>query len=648
MIKKISVIIVAIVLMVVPSVFGADYYISQYNIDAEILENGDMAVTENIKYNFSEDMNGLYATILYNYSFSGQKDDMGTSSKRYQASNITDIKVYTSDYSFDNMKEAKHRSEGMLKNGMDGYYSSEFSSGEEKSLLLKVYLPVESGDDKYVRYEYVIKDVVVNYEDYSEIYWNFIGGDSECSMDNVTITLTFPDETKIEAYGHSFGNVDSFSNDGKKVTYKLSHLSSNTAADIRAVFPNTIMDKDAIKKQVDGIYDFDTLYEIEKTLAKNIENNKKYNAIFAILCVLTVIVGIVVISKNSKQRKGIITNYKKAEIFTDTLDEDSLITYSKILDANASSLMGNVINATILDLTYKKVLKMDARKEISGHKDKYKYMININKNAKFDTLTEYEKIVLNYIFLEKCSDEIFDLDEYTEFELNDKFKKLGTKTTLASKIRNKITSIDAKEKKKIYNNAPSKKYKLALISALILLILFIANVFAFSPVGITDGYMEKIIPIIYIMAIYVFVSLIATAIMGIELKDEYIERKNRLMGLKRYLKEYSLLKERYPIEIALWDKYMVFACLFGIADKVAKEFKEELITRGLSEDEINETYAYIYIGNHINTFNSSVMAATYAGSSSGSSSSGGFHGGGGGGRWWWWQRRLLKYKSFMI
>ena len=59
----------------------------------------------------------------------------------------------------------------------------------------------------------------------------------------------------------------------------------------------------------------------------------------------------------------------------------------------------------------------------------------------------------------------------------------------------------------------------------------------------------------------------------------------------------------------------------------------------LSEEDINTNYSYMYMASHSSTFNSTISAATYAGSS-GSSSSGGFSGGGGGGR-----RRSLIFQN---
>lgn len=42
---------------------------------------------------------------------------------------------------------------------------------------------------------------------------------------------------------------------------------------------------------------------------------------------------------------------------------------------------------------------------------------------------------------------------------------------------------------------------------------------------------------------------------------------------RNYLNDFSLINERQAREVALWDDYLTFASLFGIADKVENEFK---------------------------------------------------------------------------
>lgn len=52
-----------------------------------------------------------------------------------------------------------------------------------------------------------------------------------------------------------------------------------------------------------------------------------------------------------------------------------------------------------------------------------------------------------------------------------------------------------------------------------------------------------------------------------------IEEVRHLFGLKKFLKEFSLLDERHVSEVSLWKDYMIYATLFGIADQVIKDMK---------------------------------------------------------------------------
>ena len=42
-------------------------------------------------------------------------------------------------------------------------------------------------------------------------------------------------------------------------------------------------------------------------------------------------------------------------------------------------------------------------------------------------------------------------------------------------------------------------------------------------------------------------------------------------GLKRWLEDFTLLDERPPTDVKVWGEFMVYATVFGIADKVQKE-----------------------------------------------------------------------------
>jgi hypothetical protein len=71
-------------------------------------------------------------------------------------------------------------------------------------------------------------------------------------------------------------------------------------------------------------------------------------------------------------------------------------------------------------------------------------------------------------------------------------------------------------------------------------------------------------------------SLASRSIWGTSLQysDSGKVEAKKLYGFRRFLQEFTLIKERSTPEVSLWQDYMVFGALFGIADKVGKELQE--------------------------------------------------------------------------
>ena len=115
--------------------------------------------------------------------------------------------------------------------------------------------------------------------------------------------------------------------------------------------------------------------------------------------------------------------------------------------------------------------------------------------------------------------------------------------------------------------------------------------------------------------------------------DSLMEEAKELAGLKKFLEEFTLIKEREPIEVNLFEDYLIFAQILGIAKKVASQFKKLY-------PEIIESYNYdfddIFLIYAIS--NSGISSANTARSRAESYSSGGGGFSSGGGRRWlfWW------------
>lgn len=128
-------------------------------------------------------------------------------------------------------------------------------------------------------------------------------------------------------------------------------------------------------------------------------------------------------------------------------------------------------------------------------------------------------------------------------------------------------------------------------------------------------------------------------VMKVFKKKKYIvnaslmEEAKQLAGLKNFLEEFTLIKEREPIEVNLFEDYLIFAQILGIAKKVASQFKKLY-------PEIIENYNYDFDDVFLlyTISNSGISSANTARSRAESYSSGGGGFSSGGGRWWlfWW------------
>ncbi len=123
-----------------------------------------------------------------------------------------------------------------------------------------------------------------------------------------------------------------------------------------------------------------------------------------------------------------------------------------------------------------------------------------------------------------------------------------------------------------------------------------------------------------------------------QLTQKGIDEAEMWKGLKHYMEDFSMLDKREVPEITLWEKYLVYATAFGIADKVLKQLKTvypnlESMTSGNTYTCMNLMINTNFTSSFSNSISSAMSSAyTSATASSGSGGGGGFSGGGGGGR----------------
>ena len=113
------------------------------------------------------------------------------------------------------------------------------------------------------------------------------------------------------------------------------------------------------------------------------------------------------------------------------------------------------------------------------------------------------------------------------------------------------------------------------------------------------------------------------------MSEKIFDDSVKLYGLKLFLQEFSRIDTREVMEVNLWDEYLMFAYLFGIADKVAKQLKN-MYPEIWTQQEYIDYDTIIYV-NNIATRTVSAATSARDAAKNYSSGGGGFSSGGGGG-----------------
>lgn len=502
---------------------------------------------------------------------------------------------------------------------------------------------------------YKIIDAVKNYNDCSEFYWQFISTDSAIPADVVEGTIKLPssvsniEDLRVWAHGPLHGDIEKIS--ANTVKFKINDLASKTMLEARVVTPTNIFSKNLNKSNTNKLNSIltqeqkwaDEANAERERIAKQIETRTRIViAVFIITNILGLVLTIVIIKKIIKYHKElkntpIVKPEQEYDYFRDIPDETEtpagvgLLYYFKSSGLQVN--MPKIISATMLDLCMKKYIEFEP---VENKKNQIKVIL---KKDEIGDLTSDEKIVYELLKkVPKKEEKSFTMKEFEKYARNH-----------SSSILNTFSKIEDVAKG---NEENKENYSKDLIKQ--------ANKWSIKGVG----YIALFVVSIFIMWILTLPALVAS-IYCFKISSRYnrltekgINEKAKWVGLKKYMEEFSMIDEKTVPELILWEKYLVYATVFGIADKVLKQLK--VVYPQITDTEYMNSHGYTYMNlmyshNFSNSFVSSLntsLTTSYHSAtnySSGSGGGGGFsHGGGfggGGGRNGWKIKSCFRQKK---
>ena len=608
-------ILILIVLGTVKSNAGS-LYLKELDFKAQIKNDGSMDVTETWNINIGN-TNTLYKSFK-------------TDKNKYSSITNVTVKEITNDQEIEFSKSdewAYHVQKGYYygTKNKDGDFEIGWGVGLDNSRAYKKY-----------QIAYTVKDVITKYNDYAELYWQFVGKDFEINAKEITGTIYLPsnvsNKEEIRVWGHTAGlNGTIYATDTNRIEFQINNFINGKYVEVRTLFPTNLIGNSRKIKNTD-ILDKAIKEETKWANKANATRDaqKVMNEIFPILLKLliftiNIILIIVYFRKTIKYKKYLKTLSKfkpttELKYYRDLPDENSTpgeaiktLKLNKITETN----FGKVFSATILDLTLKKYL--DIRQE-KNNKEKDIIKIYILKQDS-NNLKPSEEMILSFVVdatKGENSITLKDLEKYIKNNSN----KIQNLINMADGIINSELINDEIVDKEMYEKYDKTRAKqIGYITTIL--------VGCFMPVIIV----HFIIPIIIFLINAIMCGKIAKRLniltqKGVDLQEQW-------KGLKKYMEDFSMLDKREVPELIVWEKYLVYATAFGIADKVIKQLK--IVYPNFDEITTMNMATYTYMNVMINTdfnksFSSAISSSISSTYSSGSGGGGGFSGGGGFGR----------------
>lgn len=614
--KKIMVLFIS--LFVFPLVaLGADYDIKHFYIDAELKENGDMDVAELIVLKGS--FNGYERDLFYNSGYGN-----------YKASNLTNLSIeakYVDEVSFDTFKEDfdLFNQVDYAQNGEKGKY---ILTNMTNGLRVRMYYSTSNKSTAFL-IKYTLEDVGISHGDCVEYYWNFIG-DFEDEINDLQIRVSFPESVSKEDFhwwfhGALTGNSDMDSNSSVLGSVKKVEMLEDIS--FRVLLPKSMFENNSFSK-VDSSNVKESIIASEDEIVANdlatIKRNKAIFYTFEYLCIgyyiALVVLWIYVYKKYDKERKPKFVGEYNREF----IDDYNVEVIDYLMKQQITS---NAMSASIMNLIYKKNIEAE---KLVEEKNGYKFTL---KNR--DNLNETENYLVDFLFTTVGSDNTFTTKQ---------LKKYASSTHTCDKFMSSYTKwqkkvIEDGKKEAFYDNLGGR-FGYGLIMLLIAFIIYFFGTYVFL--------VENILLHTLIISAIIFIIYIAC----IKRKSEKgIEHYARWKAFKKFLEDFGTFDTKELPEIILWERYLVYATIFGLADKVEKAMNVKIKELEISDSSYyGNTYVYVHdlgissvINNAVNSAyrgaqntisreSANASGGSFGGHGGGFSSGGGFGGGGGGGR----------------
>ncbi|MDY9924173.1 DUF2207 domain-containing protein [Methanobacterium sp.] len=561
--KKNHIILIAtlsiILLLCTGYAFAEDrsYSIPSLDMDLFLQNDGSIHVKETIHYSFSGTYNGVYRDLPLK---NGQI--------------LQNVKVST-----------------------QGAYSSQEIIDQGTNQRIKIYLYSDaakttsiSSKDLDVTLEYDLLHVLRFYNDIAELQYKLVGEGWEVPIDQLNAKIHVPSSDGVKYWLNPPYYAKNSSWQGNTLEVTSGNIPSGDYFEVRMVLPKsqfsanptngTIINQDALSQ----------IEQIQNDYQNQLNFKSTLYSILAILMILAIFVPVIIYFRYGREPK---IDYQ-AEYERDIPTDDPPALVNAICGPGFSKKIGEPdmdgFKATIMDLIDRKYLLMEKEppsKEGYGIDDSMFLKVNPGKDK--SSLKGFELDILN--FLEEFEEDgLISLDQISA-DLSDRETAKAFRDTYNNwkdDLKDKFLSDD--QLNKIFIKKGDTYLKIFGVAGIIVAaIVFFITITDSLPAA---GYALLASIVLGVVSI---ISLILPQKIAGQWTTYGEEYDAKWHNFKKYIQDFSLIKEYPPESVTIWNKYLVYATALGAADAVRKAMELYVPSDQLEGSDI---YMFHYYGGY--------------------------------------------------
>ncbi|MFA0821523.1 MAG: DUF2207 domain-containing protein [Methanomethylovorans sp.] len=569
-------IVAFILLLLLPMASARDYSLESADVNVTVSSEGIVHVQESLTYHFDGTFSEVYRQV---YPPPGG--------------------------SIENMQ-------GHLDGFSSDFYVTEVYGGYE--LVCKLPSPTPEQVTFVTSYDYYGGLKV--YNDVSELHYKFWGDEWEKPLKGLTATVTVlpANSSDITYWIHPDDYTKTAVITGNTITVQADDIPANSWYEIRVIFPRLA----SPGPRYVSLYDQNAKFQIFRIESQYALKQKALYLVFIVYVLLALSLLLAPFYLYFKYGREPDITY--AGIYERELPYDSK---PAVVNAMIKDDVGNPtidgFAATVMDLIHRDYLRID-----DGNPRDIVLHITGQEREKGDSpgLLDFEQDVLDLIVQHSEGGQL----HWKEFQ--SKLKKGTSFYNFINSWNKKVKAHIDLEKLFIEKGATTMDY-----FAGILFIVSLLSLFAVPWLGDSSAYpiIEKLgfMPIIvaFVSPVVLVLNAKYRTFLGRWTPEGklYVERwKN----FKKYITDFSDLREHPPGSVKLWDHYMVYAMALGVAEEALKNMS---VIVPKVEFRASHFHNRVYITGYSSDFSHAYQRSAPRSSSGGSHGAGGGFGGGGGG-----------------